>query len=209
MGTQPEIINATALNTQYTAFKHFVFEQRYEYEEQQKDKLHRVRSEKSNSEKRLRTLGQLLSERKRIREMKGIKRLEKKEKDLEKRSRFTFEIMHKLWHRNEEVVSKHPDITKMLYLAALIPPSTAEVERSFSLMKLICTRLRISLSQNSLKNCMRICKFRKLTKKDFRDILKDWLKADDTKSKKRKVSSRLRKWLYLHDYYATDLTYLT
>ena len=31
-------------------------------------------------------------------------------------------------------------ITKLLILPALIPPSTAEVERSFSLMKLICTK---------------------------------------------------------------------
>ena len=86
---------------------------------------------------------------------------------------------------------RHPDITKVLELAALIPPSTAEVERSFSLMKLICTRLRNRLSNDSLSHCMRICKFRKLVNEDYSNILQRWLSADDTKSKMRKVTSRL------------------
>ena len=37
---------------------------------------------------------------------------------------------------------RHPNITKVLTLAALIPSSTAEVERTFNFMKLICARAR-------------------------------------------------------------------
>ena len=84
----------------------------------------------------------------------------------------------------------HPDITKLIIIAALIPPSTAEVERSFSLMKLVCTRLRNRLSSETLSDCMRICKFRPLNSDDYQHILEKWLQADDTKGKKRKVMSR-------------------
>ena len=102
----------------------------------------------------------------------------------------TFEIILKRWYDNNLQV-KHSDISKMLEFAALIPPSTAEVERAFSLMKLICTRLRRSLAQVNLAHCMRISKFRELTKQDYEKIIDIWLAADDTKSKKRKISSRL------------------
>ena len=79
----------------------------------------------------------------------------------------------------------HPGITRILNLAALIPPSTAAVERIFSLMKLICTKLRSRLSQENLGACIQIGKFRELREKDFRSIIEKWLKAGYTKSKKR------------------------
>ena len=41
--------------------------------------------------------------------------------------------------------ARHPKLSRILNLAALIPPFTAEVERSFSLMKLICAKLRNEL----------------------------------------------------------------
>ena len=50
--------------------------------------------------------------------------------------------------------TRHPDIKRILNLAALIPPSTAEVERTFSLMKLICTKLGNRLSQENLRACI-------------------------------------------------------
>ena len=58
-------------------------------------------------------------------------------------------------------------------------------------MKLICTKLRNRLSQENLGACIRIGKFRELTEKDSHSIMEKWLKADDTKSKKRRVSTRL------------------
>ena len=51
-----------------------------------------------------------------------------------------------------------PNITKVLTLAASIPPSTAEVECTFSLMKFICTQTRKQLSHENLGACMRIGK---------------------------------------------------
>lgn len=42
-------------------------------------------------------------------------------------------------------------------ISLLIPPSTANVERGFSVMNLLCTPLRSSLSENSLDRLMRIC----------------------------------------------------
>ena len=110
----------------------------------------------------------------------------------------TFGGMFQRWYNDNKMRVKHPDVTKMLLFAALIPPSTAEVERTLSLMKVICTRLRVSLSQVNLAHCIRISKFRKLCKEDYKTILDRWLAADDTKSKKRKVRSRLRKYIEYH-----------
>ena len=63
----------------------------------------------------------------------------------------------------------HQDITKIIEMTPLISPSTAEVERSFSLMNLISTPLRKHLSAENLGNCMRICK--SLTENDYQQIL--------------------------------------
>ena len=54
------------------------------------------------------------------------------------------------------------------------------VERSFSLMKLICSRLRARLTQENLSHCMRISKFRSLTEKDYEETLKCWLAAESS-----------------------------
>ena len=75
---------------------------------------------------------------------------------------------------------------KIIEIAALIPPSTAEVERSFSLMNLISAPLRKRLSAENLGHCMRICKFpRSLTKNGYQQILSRWLEGAETKSKSR------------------------
>ena len=153
------------------------------------------------------SLGLLLSKRKQFKFDKKRKYLQKEIASLEKSKKYTFETMLQSWVNNS-ASTRHPDMTKLMILAALIPPSTAEVERSFSLMKLICTRLRNRLSQENLSNCMRICKFRKLTDDDYVAIFNRWLGADDTKSKKRKVASRffifyffylffLLRWFYI------------
>ena len=77
---------------------------------------------------------------------------------------------------------RHCEITKLLILAALIPLSTAEVEQSFSLMKLICTKLRKRLTNENLTALMRICKYE--GKINYKEIKELWLNADETKSKK-------------------------
>ena len=61
----------------------------------------------------------------------------------------------------------HGKITKLLILAALIPPSTAEAERSFSLMKFICAKLLNRLTNENLSFIMRIRKYtREITIKE-------------------------------------------
>ena len=66
---------------------------------------------------------------------------------------YSFEVMLKQWAESG-CATRHPDLTRILNLAALIPPSTAEDERMFNLMKLICTKLRNSLSQENLGACI-------------------------------------------------------
>ena len=84
--------------------------------------------------------------------------------------------MLKDWRTDNKLISMHQDITKIIEMAALISPSTAEVERSFSLMNLISTPLRQRLSAENLGHCMRICKFpRSLTENDYQQILSRWL----------------------------------
>ena len=141
-------------------------------------------------EKRKATLSSMYSKRKIATLDKSIKSLKTKIEELTKTKDYSFEIMLKQWAESG-CESRHPDISRILNLAALIPSSTAEVEHTFSLMKLICTKLRNRLSQENLGACIRICKFRELTENDFHSIMAKWLEADDTKSKKRRVSARL------------------
>ena len=75
--------------------------------------------------------------------------LEKEVATLHRTPKYTFEVMLLDWFQHSAAV-RHPDISKILNIAALIPSSTAEVEKSFSLMKLISTRLRNRLNQENL-----------------------------------------------------------
>ena len=77
-----------------------------------------------------------------------------------------------------------------MILAALVPPSTAEVERSFSLMKLICTKLRKRLLNEDLSAPMRICKYTREI--NYKEIMELWLKAEEMSTKKRRIGCRLR-----------------
>ena len=80
--------------------------------------------------------------------------------------------MLKHWCTDNKLISMHQDITKIIEIAVLIPPSTAEVDGSFSLMNLTSTPLHKRLSVENLGHCMRICKFaRSLTKNDYQQIL--------------------------------------
>ena len=100
--------------------------------------------------------------------------------------------MLKDWCNDNKFISMHQDISKIIEMAALIPPSTAEVERSFSRMNLISTPLRKRLSAENWGHCMRICTFpRSLTENDYQKILSRWLEGVGTKSKSRQIDHRL------------------
>lgn len=62
------------------------------------------------------------------------------------------------------------------------------MERSFSLMKLNCTRLKNRLLCDTLSYCMRISKFWSLTEGDYKSILKKWLEAENPDSKERRFT---------------------
>ena len=57
---------------------------------------------------------------------------------------------------NEMLITMFPNLSKIASICLIIPVSTASVERSFSEMKLIKTRLRKSLSEGRLSQLMRI-----------------------------------------------------
>ena len=57
----------------------------------------------------------------------------------------------------DESLQVYPHLMHLFRISLLIPPSTANVERGFSVMNLLCTPLRSSLSENSLDRLMRIC----------------------------------------------------
>ena len=101
-----------------------------------------------------------------------------------------FECMYRDWVQ-AGLNDCHKDVSAILKLAALIPPSTAEIERSFSLMKLICTPIRKQLDTHNMAQCMRICQYGPLNDTDYDEILRRWLEADKTKSKARRVVSRI------------------
>ena len=50
----------------------------------------------------------------------------------------------------------YPDFTKLFKLSLLIPPSTANVEIGFSVLTMLHTKYRNSLSPNSLDKLMRL-----------------------------------------------------
>jgi len=188
----PAIINGEALKQQFEVFKSYAFKEKLDWETKQTVALATTNQQLLSETNKKESLKSIVSQRKIIKMGKKIKNLEKEIQVLNKNSKYTFEIMIKNW-MNSPYSLCHPEFTRMLNLAALIPPSTAEVERSFSLMKLICTHLRNRLSQENLGNCMRICKYNDtLTDEDYKEIMKLWLSAEDTKTKSRRVVSRLQ-----------------
>ena len=82
---------------------------------------------------------------------------------------YSFGILLEQWMTSEYALW-HLNITKVLTLAVLITPSNAEVERTFSLMKLIHNRIRKRLSHENPGAFMRICKYKELCDCDFQKI---------------------------------------
>ena len=64
---------------------------------------------------------------------KNIKSFKTKIEKLTKTKDYSFKVMLKQWAESG-CANRQPDITRTLNLAALIPPSTAKVERTFSLI---------------------------------------------------------------------------
>ena len=89
--------------------------------------------------------------------------------------------------------NRHKDIITIILLGWLISLLTAEVERSFSLMKLIWTWLRNRLLTKNLSHGMRICKSRDLRADEYEQVLRLLLKADETKNKQTDKKKKKKK----------------
>ena len=77
---------------------------------------------------------------------------------------------------NDMLKAMFPNLNKIASIGLTIPVSTASVERSFSQMKMIKTRLRNSLSDCSLSHLMRIAieSPEELSESDLEEIVDVW-----------------------------------
>ena len=77
---------------------------------------------------------------------------------------------------NEMLKSMFPNLNTLATISLSIPVATASVERSFSQMKLIKTRLRSRLSDTSLSHLMKIAieSPDKLLDSDLEEIVDTW-----------------------------------
>ena len=57
----------------------------------------------------------------------------------------------------DDIKAGFPKLSKLTALQEIIPVTTATVEQSFSSMKLIKTRLRSRMGEETLEHAMRIC----------------------------------------------------
>ena len=97
------------------------------------------------------------------------------------------------WWQFNRFSQRFPNISCVMNFATLIPTSTAEVERSFSLMNLISVKLRKRLGQENLGHCMRISNYlHTLSDADYEDIYHICLSAEETKSGSRKVAAYVK-----------------
>ena len=76
-----------------------------------------------------------------------------------------------------------PNLASLFKISLLIPPSTSNVERGFSVMNLICTPLRSSLSETNLDRFMRICLNgpEKLTDDILEELIEDFKQSRDNR----------------------------
>ena len=122
--------------------KKIVATKRLKYESNQSSSLAATNKKITGGEREIELLKSVLTKTKIAKEKQRTASLEKERVNLIKKQNYNFEIMLKDWCTDNKLISMHQDITKIIEMAALISPSTAEVERSFSLMNLISTPLR-------------------------------------------------------------------
>ena len=100
---------------------------------------------------------------------KDIQKLEEKVATLVNQQDYTCDILLKYWMLSP-FSDHYRDMKTIILLGSLIHHLTAEVEQSFSLMKLICTRLGNRLLTKNLSNGIRISKFRDLRMDEYEQI---------------------------------------
>ena len=70
-------------------------------------------------------------------------------------SPFTISSWYRIMVNKHGAKALYPNMTSLLELCIIIPSSSAEVERGFSLLKLLCIRLRASILPITLDILMR------------------------------------------------------
>ena len=70
---------------------------------------------------------------------------------------FTIPIWHYIMINMHQAKVLYLNMMSLLEVCVIIPSSTAEVERGFSVMKLLCTRSKASMLPSTLDILMRIC----------------------------------------------------
>ena len=188
----PPVLSGPGLIAQYDVFKKVALNNRNMFESTQKADLNKVEEQIVSKKKEIELLKSMLTKTNIEKEKQKIRELEREADTLKHNQIYIFNLLLKDWCTDPALTLAYPDITKLLKLAALIPPSTAEVERSFSLMNLILTPLRKRLLLENLSHCMHICKFpRALSDANYKKILQHWLLGEETKSSSRRVCTRL------------------
>ena len=112
------------------------------FESKQKADLNKVEEQIVSKKKEIELLKSMLTKTNIEKKKQKIRELEREADTLKQNQIYTFNLLLKDWCADPALTSAYPDITTLLKLAALIPPSTVEVERSFSLMNLILSLLR-------------------------------------------------------------------
>ena len=77
----------------------------------------------------------------------------------------------------------YPNMMILLELILIMPSSTAEVEQGFSVMKLLCTRVRASMKQTTLDCLVCICLHKELEDADFEEIVNIYRDCQDVSSR--------------------------
>ena len=127
----------TSLEAQFDIFLKIVATKGSKYEYNQSSSLAETNKKIADEEQEIELLQSVSTKTKIAKKKQGIASLKKERENLIKKQNYNLEIMLKDWCTDNKLISMHQDITKIIEMAALIPPSTAEVERSFSLMNLI------------------------------------------------------------------------
>ena len=90
------------------------------------------------------------------------------------------------------------NIAVLFTISLLILPSTSNVEQGFSVMNLICTPLRSSLSESNLNRFMHICINGPEKLNDMlEELIQDFKKSNDHMSRSLKFTTYLLIHLYL------------
>ena len=96
-------------------------------------------------------------EEKLIKEKKTATKIKKMVETFIDKISFTIPIWYCIMVNKHEATVLYPNMMSHLELCVIVPSSTAEVERGFSVMKLLCTRLRASMLPSTLDILMQIC----------------------------------------------------